>query len=355
MLFHLSAFVAIMSSLWAINAYDDYNFFIAICVFGAFYICIWPSIRDYLQHNILTSKSTAVPSNTLHNLRRANTYPNPYTNTWYHFCDSSDLKKGGVLEFRALGRVYVLWRDNNGNPVCQDAFCIHQGANLGVGGVVEDNCIVCPFHKWKFAADGTIMEVPYLKDPSSCQGLNKKQKTYHCMDWCGLVLVYYHADDKDPEFLPPSYVTDEFKAGKWQQHCKWDAGFFSFNPVDMVDQAGDHAHFQTLHADFMIPWTKIRFPDWFHRLIPVGICHKCVTFRGDDKEWAEEVKRSGWGTVDKHLLFFTDLAGLTWNTKPMLTTLSPTTEMFVGPAMILFHIPFTVGMHIFVMQTLNLQ
>ena len=345
MLFRLGAFAAVMGSLLAINVYGDYNFFIVTCVVGAFYIIFGASINKWCEKNILYSKSVNVPSRDLHDQRRFKTYPSANANSWYHFVDSDALKNEGVIEFRALGRVFVLWRDSNGKPVCQDAFCIHQGANLGVGGVVEDNCIVCPFHKWKFDSEGTVTEIPYLKDPTGCSGLkNRKQKTYPCMDWNGLLLVYFHVDNKDPEFYPPEYVTEEFKKDNWQPHMKWDVGFFTFSPVDWVDQAGDHAHFQTLHADFMIPWTNLRFPDWFYRLIPVGICHTCITYRGDDKEWAEEVKNTGWGAVGKHLLFFTDLAGLTWKRKPMLTTLSPTKEMFVGPGMILFHIPFTIGM-----------
>lgn len=344
MIYRLGAFAAVMGSLLAINLYEDYNFFIATCVIGAIYIIFGPAIEKFLNTRILFNKSIDVPSRDLHDQRRAKTYPSPIFNTWYHFVDSDALKNGAVMEFRALGRVFALWRDSNGKPVCQDAFCIHQGANLGVGGVVENDCIVCPFHKWKFDSEGTVAEIPYLKDPTGCSGLkNRKQKTYQCMDWNGLLLVYFHADDKEPEFYPPEYVTEEFKKDAWQPHMKWDLGFFTFSPVDWVDQAGDHAHFQTLHADFMIPWTNLRFPDWFYHLIPVGICHTCITYRGDDKEWVEEVKNTGWGAVGKHLLFFTDLAGLTWKAKPMLTTLSPTKEMYIGPAMIVFHIPFTIG------------
>jgi phenylpropionate dioxygenase-like ring-hydroxylating dioxygenase large terminal subunit len=61
---------------------------------------------------------------------------------------TDELEVGGVKEIKALGRVFVLWRTADGKPVCQDAYCIHLGANLAAGGSIVDNCIECPFHKW---------------------------------------------------------------------------------------------------------------------------------------------------------------------------------------------------------------
>jgi hypothetical protein len=55
------------------------------------------------------------------------------------------------------------------------------------------------------------------------------------------------------------------------------------------------------------------------------------------------VKESKWGEVNKNYIFFTDHAGLTWEGKELTESMSQTTEMFIGPAMMVFHIPFTIG------------
>ena len=336
--------ITVMGSLLCINKYNDYRLFTAVFICGVFHILFGKMIKKYLNKNIMFSRCTTNPSEVVHNLKRANTYPSPVANTWYHFCDSSDLANGKVLEYRALGRTFVMWRDQvTGKPVCMDAFCIHLGANLGKGGKIVDNCIQCPFHKWKFAADGTIMDVPYIKDPTSCQSSSRKQKTYKCIDWWGIVLVYFHADDKEPEFYPPASLDKEMIDEGYAPHVKWDTGFYTFLPIDMVDQSVDYAHFATLHGTFMIPWTSIKAPTWLFKLLPLAIGHDTQTYLGDDKEWAEKVKSTGWGCVDRHLLYFTDFAGLTWNKKVMDFTVAPTIEMFVGPAIIVFHIPFTIG------------
>jgi hypothetical protein len=101
------------------------------------------------------------------------------------------------------------------------------------------------------------MEVPYLKNPSMCQK-GKKLHTYPVKEWCGMVFVYFHADGKEPEFQLPEFVCKEMEADKWVPFMKWDTGFVRFSPIDFVDQAGDHAHFQTLHNDFMVRLHFIR-------------------------------------------------------------------------------------------------
>lgn len=259
-------------------------------------------------------------------------------------CDSDELKIGEVKEIRALNRVFVLWRRSDGKPICQDAFCLHLGANLASNGKIVDDCIQCCFHKWKYSSDGTINEIPYLKDSKkTCANMTKKLKTYHCVDWCGLVFIYFHADNAEPEFQMPEFVPKQLQIEGWQPHLKFNVGFLPLSPVDWVDQAGDHAHFHTLHNDLVIPWTILPLPEWVFKLIPVGICHDLATYRGDDAEWEQVQKEVDYGCVDKHLIFFTDKAGLTWRNEPLPTTLSQTIEMYVGPAMMVFHIPFSIG------------
>ena len=42
-----------------------------------------------------------------------------------------------MVEVRALDKVFAVWKKADGTPVCQDAFCLHLGANLAVGGKVS--------------------------------------------------------------------------------------------------------------------------------------------------------------------------------------------------------------------------
>lgn len=318
-----------------------YSLLIVLSLYYLVTDIVYDQIKDYL----LPSASKDYKENLQrldHDERRSNTYPELIPNTWYHLCDSDEIKVNEVKEIRMLKQVFAVWRDSKGGIVCQEAFCLHLGANLAVGGKIVDDCIECPFHRWKFSNDGTIVNIPYINNPTHCP-TNKKLKTFHCVEWNGLICVYYHADDEPPAFSMPEFITNELRDGNWKPHLKWDLGFTTLSVIDWVDQAGDHAHFHTLHADMLIPWTTFPIPqlilDWF----PISIKHNVTTYRGDDKEWSEKNASTGQNRIDKHLMFFTDYVGITWAGKPMMSTFSETLEMFCGPAIMVFHIPFTIG------------
>jgi nitrite reductase/ring-hydroxylating ferredoxin subunit len=216
------------------------------------------NLQKWREDHILPYHPCITETRTLHDKRRGMTYPEPISNTWYHLCDSSDLKPGeDVIEIRALGQTFAVWRTKEGSllflsslcfftyspclfflrypscfifvgkPVCQTAFCVHVGANLAVGGKIEDDCIRCPFHHWKFDQNGNVVEIPYKPDPKECSGIKQKLKTYECMDWCGLVMVYFHAEGTPSEevgFPLPTFIPDELKKDGWRHHLTWDIG-----------------------------------------------------------------------------------------------------------------------------------
>ena len=298
-----------------------------------------------------------------HDRKRFATYPNPVSNTWYHLVDSAELVGDRVVEVRALGKTLALWRGADGKPVCHGAFCPHLGANLAVGGTVVDGTIQCPFHKWRFNADGTAHSVPYAKEGARCATARRLQ-TYPCVDFCGLVMVFYHVDfydgagrDVAPDYPLPTFVEAELRGeissstagavgaprSAWTPHLAWDIGFVRLHPTDWVDQAGDHAHFHTLHNEIIVPWTTAPLPSWLKRLVPLSIKHELASYRGDDPAWKAKVAADGYGAAEAAYIFFTDRAGLAWRGQLLRTTVAETLEMYCGPALMIFHIPFTLG------------
>ena len=54
----------------------------------------------------------------------------------------------------------------NGKFFALDDVCPHMGASLS-GGYVEDGCVTCPWHYWRFRlADGTWADSPRIKTGS---------------------------------------------------------------------------------------------------------------------------------------------------------------------------------------------
>jgi nitrite reductase/ring-hydroxylating ferredoxin subunit len=80
-----------------------------------------------------------------------------YPASWYLFCESHELA-GKPYTRRVLGRDLVAFRTSRGIVSILDAHCSHLGADLGCGQIVGD-AIQCPFHNWRYAADGQCIAV----------------------------------------------------------------------------------------------------------------------------------------------------------------------------------------------------
>ncbi|MEL7209070.1 MAG: Rieske 2Fe-2S domain-containing protein, partial [Actinomycetota bacterium] len=82
-------------------------------------------------------------------------------NGWYRLDpDGATALDAGEVVGRTLGgREIVLWPGPDG-VVAADAHCPHLGAHLGHGGTVEDGCLRCPFHGWRWGPDGAHLEIP---------------------------------------------------------------------------------------------------------------------------------------------------------------------------------------------------
>lgn len=75
---------------------------------------------------------------------------------WYLLGSHAELAPGTVTPWSAHGVELVVWADGSGAVHAADAHCPHMGAHLGHGGCVDDQSgLVCPFHGWVYAPDGT--------------------------------------------------------------------------------------------------------------------------------------------------------------------------------------------------------
>jgi len=314
---------------------------IAAAVTVSIGITAYYALRKYIKSKCIPDRSVE-PSRYEYNKKRNATYPDPIQNSWYGFCFSDELKKGEIKEMLMLYQNFILWRDENGKPVCQDAYCIHLGANFSSGGKIEDGCLKCPFHEWKFDREGKVVEIPYNPEPHNCP-TTKTLKTYPCVEYCGIIYVYYHADGLPPQFELPAYADKLMKEEGYFPYGRWDSGIRTVTVVDWVDQFADYSHFNTLHQNFLIPFTMCPIPDWLFKLFPIGIQHKLRCYRCDDDDWVQKKDEIGVDLVDKHFICFTDAAGLTWNGKLMDHTISETVELGMGPNTTLFYIPFKLG------------
>ena len=61
------------------------------------------------------------------------------------------------------GRMVAVFHQENGEWHAIDDLCPHMGASLAEG-FVEDKCVTCPWHAWRFdISDGTWVDNPRVK------------------------------------------------------------------------------------------------------------------------------------------------------------------------------------------------
>jgi len=161
---------------------------LAVAAVGTFiaWISVGPSawLRSTHVH------ATAAPGTAIRHVRKpGKQLPCPYPDAWYAVALSAELTPARVLSVTVCNRNLVVWRPRAGAaPVVTDAYCPHLGAHMGLGGSrVENGCIRCPFHGWKFDASGACVEVP---GSDTCPGKAAALRTWEAVERNGVVSVW---------------------------------------------------------------------------------------------------------------------------------------------------------------------
>src|SRR4030088_2532728 len=96
-----------------------------------------------------------------------------------------------------LGEQLIAFRDSNGNVGLVANNCPHRGASLFFGRN-EESGLRCVYHGWKFAVDGTCIDMP--NEPAESDFRTKVKATaYPCKERGGVVWAYM-----GPRSIPPS-------------------------------------------------------------------------------------------------------------------------------------------------------
>jgi nitrite reductase/ring-hydroxylating ferredoxin subunit len=141
-----------------------------------------------------------------------------YPASWYLFCESKQLKDKPFSQ-RILGRHLVAYRKASGQVAVMDARCTHLGADLGCGTVVGET-IQCPFHHWRYGADGVCTSIPHAAQIPAFARL----QTYPVTERHGSVFFFNGPEPLFP--LPFVLGADpaDFLAGKtfsYVADCNW--------------------------------------------------------------------------------------------------------------------------------------
>ena len=159
---------------------------------------------------------------------------------WAAVARSCDVRPGHVRGVPAWGERLAVWRASDGAVHALDARCPHLGADLA-GGRVESRdgaeALVCPFHGWRFGADGGCTHAPGLAEGRRARAL----PTEEC--W-GLVWAFNAAA---PLWPLPDAPAVPLGAGDWRV-VRPPTQTVRCHPHLVVGNGLDVSHFDALHG-----------------------------------------------------------------------------------------------------------
>ncbi len=161
-------------------------------------------------------------------------------NFWYP-CEFSSKVTNKPKQVILFSQRFVLYRNNQGQVIMLKDQCPHRGAALSLGWL-EDGCIRCPYHGWKFQADGKCIDIPAnaLSTPIPQRA---KVQAYPVQEKYGYVWMFY-GDLPEAERPPlptlPEYL---FSSMRGVPHVDLDPA----NYIRLMETNLDFAHVIAIH------------------------------------------------------------------------------------------------------------
>ena len=134
-----------------------------------------------------------------------------YINFWYPIGKSEDITDKEPYRAQVLGLPFVAFRDDQGMPHVLSDTCVHRGGSLSKGWV-KDNCVVCPYHGWRFSGGGNCELIPSIGAEGKVPA-RAKVDSYPVQEKYGIVFAFL-GDQSEEERLP-LYDIKEFGQEGW--------------------------------------------------------------------------------------------------------------------------------------------
>ncbi len=164
-----------------------------------------------------------------------------YPRGWFMVARADELEAGKPLPLKFFGRKFVAYRTPDGSPVVLDGTCPHLGAQIGIGGLVDEGGVRCPFHHWRFGPDGRCNDIPYSKIIPPKARVN----SYPAREINGNVFMWHDPEMGEPDYELPDMA--EYRDPAWVQWSLVRKDIKTV-PKEIIDNISDRAHFPIVHG-----------------------------------------------------------------------------------------------------------
>jgi len=135
---------------------------------------------------------------------------------WYFALLARDLKPGKVINKTLLGEPIAFGRTESGEIFALRDLCPHRGVPLSAGRIAGET-VECPYHGWRFGADGGCKLIPSLVPGQEIDASRIRVRRYPVHEANGLVWIWMSADERfsgePPEPPPRLALTPEQRPG----------------------------------------------------------------------------------------------------------------------------------------------
>ena len=175
-----------------------------------------------------------------------------YSQCWYAIGLSDEVPVGEVKRFDFLDGHVAAYRLQDGSLTVTSPFCRHQGADLTAGGVVINNSIRCPFHGWRYDAEGKCKSKQALVDRT---GETPALFKFPSCEYAGVIWIF---NGENPLYDPPTMGIDD---------TRLDVRYFVFDSTHKLPPALVQCNFfDYQHTKFVHHWDVPKIPDvYFHQ------------------------------------------------------------------------------------------
>jgi phenylpropionate dioxygenase-like ring-hydroxylating dioxygenase large terminal subunit len=127
---------------------------------------------------------------------------------WYMAALSRSLRAGEMRRQMLLGEPVLIGRMRDGRAFALRDICPHRGVPLSKGRVMPEHTIECPYHGWRFAADGGCTAIPSLVEGQDMDPTKIRVRAYPAREQDGLIWVYMaaHGREATPPVIDPPKV-----------------------------------------------------------------------------------------------------------------------------------------------------
>jgi phenylpropionate dioxygenase-like ring-hydroxylating dioxygenase large terminal subunit len=217
---------------------------------------------------------------------------------WYPICQSARIKSGPIGLTR-LGRDIVVWRDSAGKVRVHDDRCLHRGAKLSVGEVVNGN-LRCAYHGWCYDASGQCISIPTSQTAQTKLAPRLKLASFESQERAGLVWAYL--SENNSRTTPPLVIPEELEDAAYSGficEAEWKA-----NWILVLENLADPMHGPFLHGKSLTLGRGALEDDMRTTRNPDGFTVEREGQRGVNFDWSEFYCRDSlWVRLDIPLPF----------------------------------------------------